>query len=74
MADISAKDVKALRDQSGAGMMDCKRALTDANGDLPRATELLRERGLSKAGKRAGKTTSEGTISISLASGSAAII
>ena len=74
MAAISAKDVKALRDQTGAGMMDCKRALSDAEGDLERAMELLRERGLSKAGKRAGRETSEGTIGIALADGAAAIL
>jgi elongation factor Ts len=74
VAGISAKDVKALRDQSGAGMMDCKRALTDAEGDLERATELLRERGLSKAGKRAGRATSEGIIGIAISGGTAGII
>lgn len=46
MAEISAKDVKALRDQTGAGMMDCKAALKDSDGDVERATDLLRERGL----------------------------
>ncbi len=61
---ISAADVKALRTQTGAGMMDCKRALTDADGDTERAIELLRERGLAKAGKRAGRATSEGVIGI----------
>ena len=59
---ISAKDVKALRDSTGAGMMDCKRSLTDADGDVERAMELLRERGLAKAGKRAGRETSEGAV------------
>lgn len=62
MAEVSAGDVKALRDSTGAGMMDCKRALTDAAGDVERARELLRERGLSKAGKRAGRETSEGAV------------
>ena len=61
---ISAADVKGLRTQTGAGMMDCKRALTDADGDAERAVELLRERGLAKAGKRAGRVTSEGVIGI----------
>lgn len=61
---ISAGDVKALRTQTGAGMMDCKRALSDADGDMERAVELLRERGLAKAGKRAGRQTSEGAIGI----------
>ena len=60
---ISAKDVKALRDQTGAGMMDCKKALTEADGDVNKAMELLREKGLAKAGKRAGRATSEGTVS-----------
>ena len=62
MAEVSAGDVKALRDSTGAGMMDCKRALADAAGDVERARELLRERGLSKAGKRAGRETSEGAV------------
>ena len=52
---ISASDVKALREMTGAGMMDCKKVLTEAEGDVDRAVELLRERGLAKAGKRAGR-------------------
>jgi elongation factor Ts len=71
---ISASDVKALRDQTGAGMMDCKKALTDSDGDLEKATELLRERGLSKAGKRAGRETSEGAVGIALDGTRAGII
>jgi elongation factor Ts len=66
VAEISAKDVKTLREQTGAGMMDCKRALADASGDLKEATDLLRERGLAKAGKREGRATSEGAISIAI--------
>ena len=66
MAEISAKDVKSLREQTGAGMMDCKRALQDAGGDVSKAVEVLRERGLAKAGKREGRATSEGVIAISL--------
>ena len=62
MAGISASDVKALRDSTGAGMMDCKRALSDAAGDVDKAMELLRERGVVKAGKRAGRDTSEGAV------------
>ena len=61
---ISAAEVKTLRTLTGSGMMDCKRALTDADGDTERAIELLRERGLAKAGKRAGRLTSEGVIGI----------
>lgn len=71
---ISAKDVKSLRDSTGAGMMDCKRSLVDAEGDVERAKELLRERGLSKAGKRAGRDTSEGVIAFSLDGGRGSII
>lgn len=66
MASISAKDVKALRESTGAGMMDCKKVLSEAKGDPDKALELLRERGLSKAGKRAGRETSEGAIVISV--------
>jgi elongation factor Ts len=71
---ISAKEVKALRDQTGAGMMDCKQALTEADGKLDKAIEVLRERGLAKAGKRAGRETSEGTIRIAANGNAAAII
>ncbi len=74
MAGISAKDVKALRDTTGAGMMDCKRALTDAGGDVDKATELLREWGVAKAGKRAGRETSEGAVEYSISGGQGALI
>jgi elongation factor Ts len=59
---ISAKDVKDLRDRSGAGMMDCKRALEETSGDQEKALDLLRSRGAAKAAKREGKVASEGTI------------
>src|ERR671915_460835 len=62
MAEINAKDVKALRDATGAGMMDCKRALTEAGGDLEAAKRLLREKGLADAAKKTGRATSEGVI------------
>jgi elongation factor Ts len=74
MANISAKDVQALRAKTGVGMMDCKRALTDAEGDLEKAVGLLRERGLAKAGKRVGRETSEGAVGIALAGTTGAII
>lgn len=74
MAGIAAKDVKVLRDQTGAGMMDCKKALTDADGDAEKAVDLLRERGLSKAGKRAGRETSEGVVGIALRGGFGVIV
>ena len=59
---ISASLVKELRDQTGAGMMDCKRALEETGGDLESARTLLRERGMASAGKRAGRTTTEGLV------------
>jgi elongation factor Ts len=59
---ISASLVKELRDQTGAGMMDCKRALEETGGDLEAARTLLRERGLASAGKRAGRETTEGIV------------
>ena len=62
MSAISAASVKALRDKTGAGMMDCKKALGECNGDEEKAVAWLREKGLSKAQKRAGRATSEGVI------------
>jgi elongation factor Ts len=59
---ISANDVKELRERSGAGMMDCKRALEETAGDKEKALDLLRSRGAAKAAKREGKTASQGTI------------
>jgi elongation factor Ts len=59
---ISASLVKELRDQTGAGMMDCKRALEETGGDLEAARTLLRERGMAQAGKRAGRATTEGMV------------
>jgi elongation factor Ts len=62
MTQISASLVKELRERTGAGMMDCKRALEDANGDLEVATRLLREKGMASAAKRAGRATTEGRV------------
>jgi len=62
MSAISAATVKALRDKTGAGMMDCKKALGECNGDEEKAVAWLREKGLAKAQKRAGRATSEGVI------------
>src|ERR1044071_2504847 len=59
---ITADQVKKLRDQTGAGMMDCKAALTEANGDFEEANTILRKRGLASAAKKAGRQTSEGLI------------
>ena len=62
MTEISAALVKELRDRTGAGMMDCKRALEETGGDLEAARVLLRERGLASAAKRAGRQTTEGLV------------
>jgi elongation factor Ts len=62
MPDVTAEMVKRLRDATGAGMMDCKRALIEADGDLDRATELLREKGLASAAKRAGRSANQGLV------------
>jgi elongation factor Ts len=62
MAEITAALVKQLRDKTGAGMMECKAALTEANGDMEAAIALLRKRGLASAAKRAGRVTAQGTI------------
>jgi elongation factor Ts len=74
VGEISAKSVKNLRDKTGAGMMDCKRAIKDADGDVEKAIELLRERGLAKAGKRGGRATSEGAVSIAIDGSVAAMV
>jgi translation elongation factor EF-Ts len=59
---ITADMVKKLRDQTGAGMMECKNALTEANGNFEEANTILRKRGLASAAKKAGRATSEGLI------------
>jgi elongation factor Ts len=61
-ATISAKDVKELRERTGAGMMDCKAALEEADGDLDKAVEILRVKGQAQAAKRAGRAASEGVV------------
>jgi elongation factor Ts len=65
MAEFTAKDVQALRNATGAGMMDAKRALTEADGDTQGAMKWLRERGLGKAAERAGRETQEGAVAVS---------
>ncbi len=59
---ISAQEVKKLRDKTGAGMMDCKKALQESNGDLDKATDILRRQGIAKAEKKSGRTANEGQI------------
>jgi elongation factor Ts len=62
MSEFSAQDVKALRDRTGAGFMDCRNALTEAGGDGERAVEILRARGQAQAAKRAGAEVGEGAV------------
>src|SRR4051794_3209190 len=62
MADITASAVKSLREKSGAGMIDCKNALVEANGDETAAVEVLRKKGMATASKKAGRTTAEGAV------------
>ena len=62
MADISVEAIKALREETSAGIMDCKNALAESNGDLQKAAEILREKGLLTASKKSSRETSEGII------------
>ena len=70
MAEISAKLVKDLRDKTGAGMMDCKKALAESAGDMTKAAEWLRQKGISSAEKKAGRTAAEGAIGSYIHNGS----
>jgi len=74
MSEISASLVKELRDATGAGMMDCKRALQETGGDLERARVLLRERGLASAGKKAERTTTDGLVGYIVSDSAGAIL
>src|SRR5207249_9161111 len=74
MANISAQMVKELRDKTGAGMMDCKAALGETQGDLEGAVDWLRKKGLSKAAKKAGRVAAEGLIAQMLASKKGAMV
>ncbi len=67
MAEISAQLIKKLREMTGAGMMECKKALIEANGDLSRAVEILRTRGLASAGKKEGRSTKQGLLGVKIA-------
>ncbi|MCH5212692.1 MAG: elongation factor Ts [Oscillospiraceae bacterium] len=69
MAAFSAKDVKELREMTGCGMMDCKKALTEADGDKDKAVEILREKGLAKAAKKSGRVAAEGIVKEYIANG-----
>jgi elongation factor Ts len=74
MPEIPASLVKRLRDRTGAGWMECKRALVEANGDLDAAERLIREKGLASAAKRAGRTTPEGKVLARIDDGRGAIV
>ena len=74
MADFTAKDVQALRQSTGAGMMDAKKALTENGGDFEAATTWLREKGLAKAGAREDRDNSQGTVAVSTVESVAAIV
>ena len=71
---FSAKDVKALRDATGAGMMDAKRALTESDGDMEAATQTLREKGLAKAAARSDRDNAEGTIGLAVEGDRAGVV
>ncbi|MGN6748436.1 MAG: translation elongation factor Ts [Xanthobacteraceae bacterium] len=74
MANVSASMVKELRDQTGAGMMDCKAALSETGGNLEAAVDWLRKKGLSKAAKKAGRVAAEGLVGVSVKAGKGILV
>lgn len=74
MANITAAQVKELRETTGAGMMDAKNALIETNGDMDAAVDLLRKKGLAKAAKKSSRTAAEGLVGIALAEGRGAVV
>ena len=74
MAEITASLVKELRERTGAGMMECKKALTESNGDIDAAAEALRKSGLAKADKKASRVAAEGRIAVAQADGKAVLV
>ena len=74
MANISASMVRDLREKTGAGMMDCKRALTESRGDMEAAIDWLRKKGLSAAAKKSGRVAAEGLIGVASARNKAAMV
>jgi len=74
MAEITAASVKELRERTGAGMMDCKKALAEINGDMEAAIDWLRAKGLSAAAKKAGRTASEGLVGVAVAGNRGALV
>ena len=74
MANITASMVKDLRDKTGAGMMDCKTALNETNGDMEAAIDWLRKKGISKAAKKAGRAAAEGLVGVAVDKGAGALV
>ncbi len=74
MAEISAGQVKALREQTGAGMMDCKSALAETKGDMEAAVDWLRKKGLAKAAKKAGRVAAEGLVGVVIEGGKGVVV
>src|SRR6516164_7365211 len=74
MAEITAALVKELRDRTGAGMMDCKRALADTAGDLEAAVDWLRKKGLAAAAKKAGRAAAEGLVGVATRGRAGAVV
>ena len=74
MAEISAGQVKALREQTGAGMMDCKSALAETKGDMEAAVDWLRKKGLAKAAKKAGRVAAEGLVGVVVEGGKGVVV
>lgn len=74
MAEITAAQVKSLREKTGAGMMDCKKALSESGGDLEAATDWLRKKGLSAAAKKSGRVAAEGLVGILVEGGKGAVV
>ena len=74
MANITAGMVKDLRDKTGAGMMDCKTALTETDGDMEAAIDWLRKKGISKAAKKAGRAAAEGLVGVAVGGDAGALV
>ena len=74
MAEITAALVKDLREKTGAGMMDCKKALTETDGDIEAAIDWLRKKGLAAAAKKSGRVAAEGLVGVASATNKAAIV
>ena len=74
MAEITAASVKELRERTGAGMMDCKKALAENNGELEAAVDWLRAKGLAAAAKKAGRTAAEGLVGVAVEGTKGAVV